>query len=159
MLGHSSAKSLALAAADIVILPDAVRIAAKRMELIAEATDRGDGVMLAVTSEDQSRRLDWLAPGQSGAKAVMANGNAPTQVVLSGERSAITACAEFISRKNLGKCCFLAVSGPWHSPFMAAAAAHVDAWLRQITMPPRRGSRCFLASRQRARTPLRISAL
>ena len=158
MLGHSSAKSLALAAADIVTLPDAVRIAAKRRELIAEATDRGDGVMLAVTSEDQSRLLDWLAPGQSGAKAVLANDNAPTQVVLSGERSAITACAEFISRKNLGKCCFLAVSGPWHSPFMAAAA-HVDAWLRQIPMPSRRGGRCFLPSRQRARTPLRISAL
>jgi [acyl-carrier-protein] S-malonyltransferase len=137
-LGHSLGEIAALAAAGVVTPPDAVRIAAKRGELMDQAAARVDGAMLAVTLEDRSKLLDWLASAPSGCAVTLANDNAPTQVVLSGERSAIAACAEFIAREKLGRCRLLAVSGPWHSPFMAEAAAAFDTWLRQIPMNPPR---------------------
>jgi [acyl-carrier-protein] S-malonyltransferase len=136
VLGHSLGEITALAAAGVVTLPDAVRIAAKRGALMDEAAARVDGAMLAVTLKDRSRLLDWLAGAQSTNQVTLANDNAATQVVLSGERSALTACAGFITGEKLGQCRLLAVSGPWHSPFMAEAAARFDTWLRQIPMQP-----------------------
>lgn len=136
VLGHSLGEITALAAAGVVTPTDAVRIAAKRGELMDEAAAKLDGGMLAVNVEDRTRLLDWLASAQPRNRVTLANDNAPTQVVLSGERSALTACAEFILREKLGKCRFLAVSGPWHSPFMAEAAIRFEAWLRQIPMQP-----------------------
>jgi [acyl-carrier-protein] S-malonyltransferase len=138
VLGHSLGEITALAAAGVVTPPDAVRIAARRGELMDEAAARVDGAMLAVTLQDRSRLMDWLASGQSANQVTLANDNAATQVVLSGERSCLAACAGFIAVEKLGRCRLLAVSGPWHSPFMAEAAARFDTWLRQIPMQPPR---------------------
>ena len=138
VLGHSLGEITALAAAGVVTPPDAVRIAAKRGELMDQAAARVDGAMLAVTLEDRSRLLEWLSSAPCGKEVTLANDNAPTQVVLSGKRSALTACAAFIADGKLGRCRLLAVSGPWHSPYMAEAAAQFDTWLRQIPMQPPR---------------------
>jgi [acyl-carrier-protein] S-malonyltransferase len=135
VLGHSLGEITALAAAGVVTPADAVRIAAKRGELMDEAAAQVDGAMLAVTLQDRTPLLEWLASGDPGRQVVLANDNAATQVVLSGSRGA---CAEFLAREKLGRCRFLAVSGPWHSPLMAEAAAHFDAWLRQIAFQPPR---------------------
>lgn len=143
VLGHSLGEITALAAAGIVTPDDAVRIAVRRGELMEEAAFQVDGAMLVVSTEDRAGLLDWIASAQPGNKVVLANDNAPTQVVLSGERSAIAACAEFISAGKLGKSRFLAVSGPWHSPFMAAAATRFEDWLREIPMRPPRTPMLF----------------
>jgi [acyl-carrier-protein] S-malonyltransferase len=86
----------------------------------------------------------------------LANDNAPTQVVLSGERSALAACAEFIASEKLGRCRLLAVSGPWHSPFMAEAAAQFETWLQQIPMNPPRVPMLLNATAARADTVANI---
>ncbi len=150
VLGHSLGEITALAAAGVVTPTDAVRIAARRGELMDEAALKVEGGMLAATLEDRTRLLDWLAASEFAGRAVLANDNAPTQVVLSGERSALTACAEFIAAEKLGKCRFLAVSGPWHSPYMAEAAARFDAWLRQIPLQPPRLPMLFNVTAARA---------
>jgi len=152
VMGHSLGEISALAAAGVVTPPDAVRIAAKRGELMDQAAARVDGAMLAVTLQDRSRLLDWLACAPPGNQVTLANDNAPTQLVLSGERSALTACAGFIAREKLGQCRFLAVSGPWHSPFMAEAAARFDTWLRQIPMQPPQRPMLLNATAARAQT-------
>ena len=138
VLGHSLGEITALAAAGIVTPAEAVRIAAQRGELMDQAATQVEGGMLAVTLEDRTRLLDWLTSAPAGKGVTLANDNAPTQIVLSGERSALTACAEFIAHEKLGKCRFLAVSGPWHSPFMAEASLRFEAWLRQIPFQPSR---------------------
>jgi [acyl-carrier-protein] S-malonyltransferase len=193
-LGHSLGEITALAAAGVVTPPDAVRIAVKRGELMDAAAARVDGVMLAVTLEDRSKLLDWLASapcapcapeaarlsspspphtygGEGRGEEVptrfmgtsslnlscthpvtLANDNAPTQVVLSGERSTIASCADFIAREKLGRCRLLAVSGPWHSPFMAEAAEQFETWLQQIPMQPPRVPMLLNATAARADT-------
>ena len=139
VLGHSLGEITALAAAGVVSPADAVRIAAKRGELMAEAAAKLDGGMLAVKVEDRTRLRDWLTSATPDHRVTLANDNAPAQVVLSGERSALTAGANFLRRERLGQCRFLAVSGPWHSPLMAEAALRFEAWLRQIPLrPPQR---------------------
>ena len=152
VLGHSLGEITALAAAGVVTPADAVRIAARRGELMDEAASRVDGAMLAVTLKERSRLLDWLACAPGGSGVTLANDNAVAQVVLSGERSALTACAEFIAREKLGQWRFLAVSGPWHSPFMAEAAARFDVWLRQIPMRPPRVPMLLNSTAARAET-------
>lgn len=132
VLGHSLGEITALAAAGIVTPTEAVRIAARRGELMEEAAAGVDGGMQAVTLNDPGRLLDWIASAQSENKVALANDNAPTQVVLAGERSALAACAQFVASEELGNCRRLAVSGPWHSPFMAHAAIRFETWLREI---------------------------
>ena len=152
VLGHSLGEITALAAAGIVTPAEAVRLAAKRGELMDQAATQVDGGMLAVTLEDRTRLLDWLASAPSGKGLTLANDNAPRQIVLSGERSALTACAKFIANEKLGKCRFLAVSGPWHSPFMAEASIRFEAWLRQIPFQPPRLPMIWNVTAARAET-------
>lgn len=129
VLGHSLGEITALAAAGVVTPEEAVSIAAKRGELMEEAAAQVEGAMLAVELKDRTTLLAWLTEAISEGRVVLANDNAPTQLVLSGERPALVRCAEFITREKLGKCRFLPVSGPWHSPFMATAAARFHTWL------------------------------
>jgi len=107
---------------------------------------------LAVTLEDRGRLLDWLASDPAGQRVVVANHNAPTQVVLSGERSALAACAESIVAGKIGRCRVLPVSGPWHSPWMRQAAADWDEWLRHIPLQVPRKPMLFNVTAGRAET-------
>jgi len=134
VLGHSLGEISALAAAGVVTAQEAVRIAAKRGELMEAAAARVDGAMLVVTTENRSRLLDWLASAPAKEHVVLANDNAPTQIVLSGGRAALMAAAEVIAGGKLGRCRMLPVSGPWHSPVMAEAAICFEAWLRQLPL-------------------------
>ena len=138
VLGHSLGEITALAAAGVVTPTEAVRIAARRGELMEEAAASVDGGMLAVTLNERGRLLDWITSIQADHQMALANDNAPTQLVLSGSRAALAACAEFISKEKLGKSRLLAVSGPWHSPFMTQAATCFEAWLRQLPLQPPR---------------------
>ena len=135
VLGHSLGEITALAAAGIVTPSDAVRIAAMRGRLMAEAAAELDGGMMATTLESREPLLDWLA-SITIHRVTLANNNAPTQVVLSGERTGLAACMKFVATAKLGKCRMLSVSGPWHSPLMVGAATYFTDWLAQIPMSP-----------------------
>ena len=93
VLGHSLGEITALAAAGIVTPEEAVRIAARRGVLMEGAARKTAGAMLAVILEDRAKLLAWLASPAASHRVVLANDNAPNQVVLAGERSALTACA------------------------------------------------------------------
>ena len=67
VLGHSLGEITALAVAGVVTPTDAVRIAARRGELMDEAALKVEGGMLAATLEDRTRLLDWLAASGFGA--------------------------------------------------------------------------------------------
>jgi len=156
--GHSLGEIAALAAAGVIAPETAVRLAAKRGELMDEAAARVEGGMLAVTLEDRSGLMAWLAAHQPANEVVLANDNAPTQVVLSGHRAVLAACAEFITNGKLGRSRLLPVSGPWHSPFMAEAAAHFGAWLGRVPMQAPRLPILFNVSGAPAESPEEIRA-
>ncbi len=128
MLGHSLGEISALAAAGAVEAVDAIRLAARRGSAIA-ALDLDDrGAMLAVgASAEQVEPLLVGAPGI----IVVANHNAPAQVVLAGETRAIRWADERVRGRGW-EATLLPVSHAFHSPLMAPACGEVEAAARAV---------------------------
>lgn len=118
--GHSLGEIAALAAAGVVTDEEAVTLAAWRGESMQAAAAELDGGMLAVVTDRREDFLSWFAAAADG-EVVVANDNAPGQLVLSGRRQVLEELAGRISREGLGRHRLLDVAGPWHGPWMAEA--------------------------------------
>lgn len=135
VLGHSLGEVTALAAAGVITTQEAVALAAERGRLMDEAAARVSGGMVAVMTPQRDRLLAWLKDIHPG-RLTLANDNTPTQLVLSGELTALDEAMRFVASENLGTCRRLAVAGPWHSPLMAEAQASFAEWLNTIPFRP-----------------------
>jgi [acyl-carrier-protein] S-malonyltransferase len=123
--GHSLGEYSALVAAGALDFNDAVRLVDERAAAMAEAGERNAGGMVAMLGGD--------AQGVRGLAArlglVVANDNAPGQLVLSGPVDAV-AEAEELARDEAGaRARRLDVTGAFHSPLMAPAADRLHAAL------------------------------
>jgi len=115
--GHSLGELTALAVAQAISERDAIRLAALRGRLMSESgARRGDGAMLAALGGDD----DTVVRIAESHDVTIANDNAPGQLVLSGERTALRAAGSDL-RENGVRVLELNVSGAFHSPFMADA--------------------------------------
>lgn len=112
--GHSLGELVALYAAGIFDADAGLQLIKTRSELMAAA---GGGAMTAVMGFERSE-LEALVAATDGV--VIANDNSPAQVVLSGSPAAVATVSGQLSCKRAIP---LAVSGAFHSPFMAEAAA------------------------------------
>ena len=101
----------------------------RRSESMAAA---GGGAMTAVIGFDRGQ-LEDLVAGTEGA--FIANDNSSAQVVLSGQPEAVQAVTEDLTCKRAIP---LAVSGAFHTPFMAEAAA---GFAEQLEATPFRDAR------------------
>jgi [acyl-carrier-protein] S-malonyltransferase len=134
--GHSVGEYAALVAADALSLQDALRLVERRGALMAEA---GDGGMLAVIGLTRETVADTLAHIEP-ADIVIANDNAPGQVVVSGGAQALERGAEALRAAGAKRVIPLRVSGPFHSPAMRGvgeqlARAFDDVTWRDATTP------------------------
>ena len=121
--GHSLGELVALYAADVFDLETGLTLMRERSTLMAQA---GGGAMTAVLGFDRAE-LDALVA--ANPDVVIANDNSSAQVVLSGTPDAVAAVASALTCKRAVP---LAVSGAFHSPFMAEAAAAFAALLEPI---------------------------
>jgi len=133
--GHSLGEISALAAAGVVDDETAVSIAAWRGEAMQAAAAGIDGGMLAVITDRREELLAWFAAA-APKDVVLANDNAPEQLVLSGRRTALAELAARISAAGLGRHRLLDVAGPWHSPWMAGARDRFGERIAQIPFSP-----------------------
>ena len=115
--GHSVGEYAALAASGALSLADALRLVARRGELMADA--RVGGGMVAVIGLDRERVAAVVASLGVGDDLVIANDNAPGQVVISGTPEALALAAEPLRAAGARRSIPLNVSGPFHSPHMA----------------------------------------
>jgi [acyl-carrier-protein] S-malonyltransferase len=115
--GHSVGEYAALVAAGVLSLADAVRLVARRGELMADAAI--DGGMLAVIGLDRDAVMTVVAKAGDSDSLVVANDNAPGQVVVSGTRDALLGVREAFRAAGAKRVIGLNVSGPFHSPLMA----------------------------------------
>ena len=111
--GHSLGELVALYAAGVFDAATGLELMHRRSELMANA---GGGAMTAVIGFDRSE-LETLVNDTEGV--VIANDNSDAQVVLSGSPDAVNSISDAVSCKRAIP---LAVSGAFHSPFMAEAA-------------------------------------
>ena len=111
--GHSLGELVALHVAGVFDFATGLQLMKRRSTLMAAA---GGGAMTAVMGFERSE-LDDLVAATEGV--VVANDNSDAQVVLSGSPEAVAAVSSSLKCKRAIP---LAVSGAFHSPFMAAAA-------------------------------------
>ena len=129
--GHSLGELVALYAAGVFDADTGLALMQRRSELMAAA---GGGAMTAVIGFDPQQLQELVAATEG---VVVANDNSEAQVVLSGTPEAVAAVTGALRCKRAIP---LAVSGAFHSPFMAEAAARFAEELervhfRQATVP------------------------
>jgi len=128
--GHSVGEYAALAAAGAISVADAIRLVARRGQLMADAGV--DGGMAAVIGLDREAVSSALGAVASPADVVVANDNAPGQVVISGTRDALLSAEEAMKAAGARRVIPLPVSGPFHSPWMAEVSDRLAAAFEEV---------------------------
>jgi [acyl-carrier-protein] S-malonyltransferase len=128
--GHSVGEYAALVAAGVLSFPDALRLVARRGELMARPSVEGG--MAAVIGLDREAVAEVIAGLESPADLVVANDNAPGQVVISGTGSALANVETALREAGARRVISLAVSGPFHSPWMAEVCDDLAHALDQV---------------------------
>jgi [acyl-carrier-protein] S-malonyltransferase len=122
--GHSLGEYTALVAAGSLEWREALQLVRERGLAMAEAA-RGQGQgMSAVLGAAEEAVAAALAGADRGV-AVVANINAPGQVVISGHLEALQAAGERLKAAGARRVMPLEVAGAFHSPLMADAAARL----------------------------------
>jgi len=122
--GHSLGELSALCAAGALTFEDGLRLARERGRLMKEAGERAPGSMAAVIGLD-AQTLEAVcreASARHHPGVVVANDNAPGQIVISGGKEAVAAATELAKAKGAKRVIPLNVSVASHSPLMAEAA-------------------------------------
>jgi [acyl-carrier-protein] S-malonyltransferase len=123
--GHSLGELSALSAAGALTAEDGVRLAVRRGALMQEAAEAGpDGGMVALLGDDA------LAHAQD-AGLVVANDNAPGQIVVSGPEQLLER-AEALAAESGLRAIRLGVREAFHSPAMEAAVPAFSEELAQV---------------------------
>ncbi len=120
--GHSMGQYSALVAAGVISLEDGIRLVRRRGELMQGSGQGRDGAMAALIGLDDARLPELVAAASRHGTFVVANRNAPGQVVVSGERAAIEAGADIAKGLGAKRAIVLPVSVAAHSPLMTEAA-------------------------------------
>ena len=124
LLGHSLGEFTALVAGGALDFADALRLVRKRGELMQAAG--ASGGMAAVLGLD----ADVVAKAIDGTGIVVANDNAPGQVVVTGPVANMAAATEALKAAGAKRVIPLKVSGAFHSPAMRAVAPALAAAIR-----------------------------
>jgi len=118
--GHSVGEYAALVAAGVLDLDAALRLVARRAELMA-GVDGAGGMAAVIGLERNAVEAVVEAVGRP-TELVVANDNAPGQVVISGRIDALEAAEEAARAAGARRVLRLPVSGAFHSPLMAEVA-------------------------------------
>lgn len=121
--GHSLGEYSAACTAGVFSISDTAKLLRLRGDAMQKAVPVGVGGMAAViglSHEDVNALIEACSNGKD--VCVAANDNSDGQIVLSGSMSAIDRVLDIAPEFGAKRCVKLAVSAPFHSPFMAPAA-------------------------------------
>jgi [acyl-carrier-protein] S-malonyltransferase len=137
VMGHSLGEYSALCAAGAFSLADTARLLKIRGRAMQSAVPVGEGGMIALigAETDQAESVAREAAA-SGGVCVVANDNAPGQVVISGSADAIARAPDIAKAMNIKRAIPLAVSAPFHCPLMQPAADRMAKALAEVTVRP-----------------------
>jgi [acyl-carrier-protein] S-malonyltransferase len=123
--GHSFGELCSLTVAESLTLEDALRIVDARGKAMQAAADITPGGMSAVLglNVDVVRRVTEETQRATGLRVQLANFNAPSQIVISGDLAGVRAAGEAMLKAGAKRVVPLNVSGAWHSELMRPAVA------------------------------------
>jgi [acyl-carrier-protein] S-malonyltransferase len=135
--GHSLGEYSALCAAGAFTLADTARLLKTRGQAMQSAVPVGEGGMTALIGADieQAEEVAKEASANGGV-CVVANDNAPGQVVISGTLDALARAGEIAKAKGIKRAMPLSVSAPFHCPLMQPAADKMAEALAGVTIRP-----------------------
>ena len=135
--GHSLGEYSALCAAGAFSLADTARLLKIRGQAMQSAVPVGEGGMTVLIGAEIEQAEDVAKEAAAtGGVCVVANDNAPGQVVLSGTLDALGRAAEIAKAKGIKRAMPLSVSAPFHSPLMEVAADRMAEELSRVTIRP-----------------------
>jgi [acyl-carrier-protein] S-malonyltransferase len=135
--GHSLGEYSALCAAGAFSLADAARLLKTRGQAMQSAVPVGEGGMTALIGADIEQAEEVAKEASApGGVCVVANDNAPGQVVISGTLDALARAGEIAKAKGIKRAMPLSVSAPFHSPLMQPAADRMAEELAKVTIRP-----------------------
>jgi len=136
--GHSLGEYSALAAARALSVGTAARLVKLRGRMMQKAVPPGEGAMAALLGLDveAARRIAAAAVSGPDEVCVVANDNAPGQVVVSGHRHAVERAIAIARERQACRSIVLPVSAPFHSPLMAPAAEIMQKALDEAALRP-----------------------
>jgi [acyl-carrier-protein] S-malonyltransferase len=121
--GHSVGEYAAYVAAGVLDTDSALRLVHVRAQAMAAACRMVDGAMAAVIGLDEAPlRAACEAASRDGSSVVVANLNAPGQLIVSGARDAIERLREVAKVAGARRILPINVGGPFHSVYMQPAA-------------------------------------
>lgn len=125
--GHSLGEWTALVAAKSVSLEDAVRAVRERGRLMYEAGLATPGTMAAVVGLTEEEIGPVVSEASAKGVVQIANLNAPTQIVVSGEVAAVRLAMELAAARPGVRATELKVSGAFHSSLLEEARRGMEA--------------------------------
>jgi len=138
--GHSLGEFSALAAAGSLAFEDAVRLVRERGRLMKQAGQIASGGMAAIINLSRDALAEACAEAGriTGQRVQIANDNAPGQIVISGDKTALDTAIELAKAKGARRAIPLAVSIAAHSPLMQPITRSFRAELDAIVFAPMR---------------------
>ena len=135
--GHSLGEYSALCAAGAFSLSDTARLLKIRGQAMQSAVPVGEGAMSALIGADiETAEAVAKEAEAGGGTCVVANDNAPGQVVISGSRDAVDRAGEIAKALGIKRVIPLSVSAPFHCPLMQLAADAMAGALAKVAIRP-----------------------
>ena len=130
-LGHSLGEATAILYSGITAFGDGIKMIMKRGEVMEAGG--GQGAMMAVLNIgiEDLENICQHATKDVSEPVVVANINAPNQIVVSGSKTAIQKVAQLVAEKH-GRAIPLGIGGAWHSPYLEDAAVEFATFLDGI---------------------------
>lgn len=132
--GHSLGEYSALAAAGTFSLADTARLLKTRGQAMQQAVPVGEGAMAALLGLDMETTRSVADGASSEGVCMVANDNAPGQIVISGATAAVEKATELAKEQGAKRAMLLPVSAPFHCSMMAPAADVMAEALGKVDM-------------------------
>lgn len=135
-LGLSLGEFTALWSAGVLSLEDALLLVRERGLGMQEASAAVPSGMSALIKCDEAQAAEACAKGREATKGVcvVANLNAPGQVVISGDLATLAAAEEAAKTLGVRRPIRLDVAGAFHSPLMAPGARRLEQALSHVEL-------------------------
>jgi [acyl-carrier-protein] S-malonyltransferase len=131
--GHSLGEYTALTAAGVLSFRDALPLVRFRAQAMQEAVPAGAGAMAAILGLDDEAVRAACAEAARGETVEAVNFNAPSQVVIAGQRAAVERGVEAARAKGARRAVMLPVSAPFHSSLLQPAADRLARHLQSLS--------------------------
>ena len=134
--GHSLGEYTALCAAGGFDLATTARLLKRRGQAMQAAVPVGEGAMAVFLGVDFDPATEICEEAAEGEVCVVANDNAPGQIVISGHKAAVDRACVLGKERGARRAMPLAVSAPFHCPLMTPAADAMEEALTGVEIHP-----------------------